>query len=159
MVSPLEDMKRTMESFGKVSNSKRCRLGYHFMISFKKNDGTSKEQALKIVEEFCRKYLKDFEAVYSVHTDKEHMHCHICFNATSYITGKKYRYADGDWAEKVQPWLDGICWTHGCHTLQEDTGISTEEYEKDRKQRKRRQAHGGSHSNTNYEHTDRKSVV
>lgn len=147
---PAEDMIQTMEGFGKVSDNPHCRLAYHFTIAFKKGDGTTQAQAYKVLEEFCRTYLQGYELVFSVHDDKEHMHGHIAFNATSFATGMKYRYEDGDWAKIIQPEVDRICRKYGCHTLSEDTGISIEEYEEDRLKRKRKAPSNNRHGHCSY---------
>lgn len=136
----MEDMLETMSSYGKLNlNNTKNRLAYHFVISFKKGEEMTNDTALEIVREFCSRYLPGYESVFSAHVDKEHIHCHLCFNAVSYTSGMKYRYEDGEWAKTVQPLLDEICREHKLPTLFEDTGISIEEYDKDRKSRKRRQ--------------------
>jgi hypothetical protein len=35
-----------------------------------------------------QKYLGDYEAVHSLHIDKNHVHNHIAFYSTSFIAGK-----------------------------------------------------------------------
>ena len=35
-------------------------------------------------------YPDDYEAVFAVHTDREHMHGHLIWNSVSVTTGKKY---------------------------------------------------------------------
>ena len=55
------------------------RQGYHFVISWKPGEVT-KEQAYRIIGEFCERYLGDaYDYVYSVHTDQVHLHGHIVF--------------------------------------------------------------------------------
>lgn len=160
MMHPDGDMIRTMEHFGKVSDNPHCRLAYHFVVSFKKGDGTTGEQCYEVLDELCRKLIPGYEAVIGVHDDKEHMHGHIAFNATSFETGRKYRYEDGDWEKTIQPMLDEICKKHGCHTLSEDTGIAMEEYARDRKRKGRRKASSDRqrHGHCNYynEATDKR---
>lgn len=42
-------------------------------------------------EHFAKDVLgDDYEAVYAVHTDREHMHGHLIWNSVSMTTGKKY---------------------------------------------------------------------
>jgi len=146
----LEDMADTMSAYGKLNlDNVHSRLGYHFCISFKKGEKVSGNAAINVVKEFCEKHIPGYEAVYSVHTDKKHIHCHICFNSVSYLTGQKYRYEDGDWAKTIQPLLDEICLKNNIPTLEQDCGIPIEEYEKDRKTRKRKKA-DGTHNNSDY---------
>lgn len=134
----LADMIRTKEYYGKTSSKKSERLGYHIAISFSPEEKVSPEIALSVVGEFAEKYLgKEYEAVYSVHTDCGHMHGHICFNSVNLRTGYKYRYEDGDWAKSIQPVVDTVCQKYGLHTLSMDTGVTNEEYEQQQKEKKK----------------------
>lgn len=131
--SALNEMINTMRMHGKDSDNPKNRLGYHFTISWSPEENISPEEAFCIINEFVNEYLgKGYEAVYSVHDDKEHVHGHIAFNAVSFATGYKYRYEDGDWAKVIQPLVDGICKKYGFHTLEEDVGMSLEEMEEER---------------------------
>lgn len=129
----LSEMVRTKEHFGKTSDSRHDRLGYHFCISFPPDCGITEDVAYNILKEFCEEYLgSSYETVFAVHNDKDHIHGHLCFNSVDYKSGKKYRYENGDWASYIQPLVDSICKKHGISTLQEDTGMSIDEYEKQR---------------------------
>ena len=45
-----------------------------------------------VLEHFAKDVLSDdYEAVYAVHTDREHMHGHLIWNSVSMTTGKKYK--------------------------------------------------------------------
>ena len=35
------------------------------------------------------------EAVFAVHTDKDHLHSHLVFNSVNMINGRKYDYRKG----------------------------------------------------------------
>lgn len=127
--SALREMIHTKNHYGKTSDSPRERLGYHYTMSWSPEENISHEEAFRILQEFCEKYLgSEYEAVYSVHTDRDHVHGHICFNSVNCETGRKFRYENGDWASKIQPLVDEICREHGFHTLEEDTGVTLEEY-------------------------------
>lgn len=128
--SALEDMIRTKQFYGKDSSDKNSRTGYHWTISWSPEEHVDYYTALEIVKEFCEKQLKDYECVYSVHTDQAHTHCHIVFNSVNFNDGKKFRYEDGDWAKIFQPELDKLCKARGLHTLEDDTGMSNKEYYK-----------------------------
>lgn len=115
------------------------RLGYHMTISFSPEEQVSAETAFQVMQEFGEALVKkDYEAVYAVHTDAEHMHGHLCFSSVNMNTGRKYRYEDGDWAKIIQPITDQICMKYGLHTLEMDTGISVEAYDKLEQERKRK---------------------
>ena len=55
-------------------------------------------------------YLKDeYEAVYAVHNDKDHMHAHLIFNSVNLVTGMKYEYRKGEWKRRMQPITNKLC--------------------------------------------------
>lgn len=131
-LSALKEMIHTKNHYGKTSDSPHERLGYHFTISWSPKEHISHEEAFLILQEFSERYLgSEYEAVYSVHTDRQHVHGHICFNSVNCETGMKFRYENGDWASKIQPLVDEICKKHGFHTLEEDTGVTLDDYFKE----------------------------
>lgn len=150
----LREMIQTKEMYGKTSSVPSERLGYHLTIAFSKEEKVTPEKALQVMKDFTEEFLKsEYEAVYSVHVDKEHIHGHLCFNSVNIQTGKKFRYEDGDWAKLIQPVTDRVCERHGLNTLAMDTGMSPEEYEKERKRKKHqsfREKSQKSHSNNKY---------
>lgn len=94
-----EQMIQTKEMFGQTGK----RQGYHFVISLKPGEGT-KEQMYEIIRRFAEEFLGgEYEAVYSVHVDKEHLHGHLVFNSVNMVTGRKYDYKKGDWKRIIQP--------------------------------------------------------
>jgi hypothetical protein len=104
-----EQMVGTKELYGKMGG----RQGYHFVISCPPGEGTP-EQLLELMREFAQKFLgDDFEAVYSIHSDKEHCHGHLVFNSVNMDTGKKYEYKKGDWKHQIQPITNRLCEKYG----------------------------------------------
>ena len=96
------------------------RQGYHFVISFKPGEATE-AVAYQILKEFCEEYLGDnFDYIFSIHNDHNHMHGHIVFNSVNRMTGYKYRYINGDWEKKIQPITDKICENNGLPPLEFD---------------------------------------
>ena len=78
----------------------------------------SEEEAFKVVGEFVIKFLgKDFEAVYAIHNDTDHIHGHIIFNSVRCTTGYKYDYRNGDWEKTIHPLVNRICKEHGLSVL------------------------------------------
>jgi hypothetical protein len=115
-----EQMVGTKELYGKTGG----RQGYHIVISCPPEEGTP-EQLLELMKEFAQEFLgDDYEAVYSVHVDKEHNHGHLVFNSVNMNTGKKYEYKKGDWKYKIQPITNRLCEKHGL-------SIMPAEYSKD----------------------------
>ncbi len=114
-ISPYEDFMRTKEEFHK----KGGRQGYHFVISFSDADQqkVTQQMAYEIAQEFAAEYLKDYEVVFAAHNDTEHMHAHLIFNAVNILDGKKYHYADGDWARYIQPLVNRLCEKYDLSTI------------------------------------------
>lgn len=108
----LSQMLRTKEAFGKTGG----RQAYHVIISFKENE-TDARTALEIAGRFCEEYLGDYEAVYAVHVNTNHVHAHVIFNSVSFVTGNKYHYKKKDWAKYVQPVINGLCEERGLSTI------------------------------------------
>lgn len=109
----LKNFLVTKKDFEKLDG----RQGYHFVISFAKGE-TDAPTAYSVIEKFCEEYLGDnYDYVFAVHTDKEHMHGHIIFNSVSRTSGYKYHYKKGDWTEYIQPVTDKICKEHGLRPL------------------------------------------
>ncbi len=122
----LEDMLSTKTFFGKTDK----RQGYHLIISFKEGECDA-DTAFKVVQEFVDTYLKDnYEAVYSVHTDTDHLHGHIIWNSVRFTDGYKYRYEKGDWERSIQPLVNRICEKYGLSTI-DPTEKSVDEKEWD----------------------------
>lgn len=139
----LSEMKRNFKYWHKEPKNQRDRIGYHFTISWKAGCEISAETALKITEEFCRELLNDYPLIYAVHTDKDHIHSHICFCSVSCIDGKKYRYNDNDWEKILQPVTDRLCRKYGFPTLEIDREALGEEIDaaEETKQRNGRRAY------------------
>jgi len=115
-----EQMVGTKELYGKTGG----RQGYHIVISCPPGEGTP-EQLLELMKEFAQEFLgEDYEAVYSVHSDKEHCHGHLVFNSVNMNTGKKYEYKKGDWKYEIQPITNRLCEKYGL-------SIMPAEYSKD----------------------------
>jgi len=101
-----EQMLETKKLYHKTGK----RQGYHIILSFSPEEVVTPEQALYVVEHFAKDVLgDDYEAVYTVHTDKEHMHAHLIWNSVSLITGKKYNSPKGNWKNKLQPITNKYC--------------------------------------------------
>ncbi len=114
-----EQMRETKKFFGKTNQ----RQGYHLIISFVEGEVDAKT-AFEIIGRFAKEYLgQEYEVLYAVHDNTEHIHGHVIFNSVSFRTGRKYRYEKGDWAKKIQPITNRLC---------EEYGLSTIEIEEDR---------------------------
>ena len=101
-----EQMEETKNIFHKTGK----RQGYHVIISFSPEEKVSAEQAMYVLEHFAKNLLgDDYEAVYAVHTDREHMHGHLIWNSVSMTTGKKYNSPKSNWKNHLQPITNKYC--------------------------------------------------
>ena len=101
-----EKMEETKNIFHKTGK----RQGYHVIISFSPEEKVTAEQAMYVLEHFAKDVLgNDYEAVYAVHTDREHMHGHLIWNSVSMTTGKKYNSPKGNWKNHLQPITNKYC--------------------------------------------------
>lgn len=108
-----EQMLDTKETFAKMNK----RQGYHVIISFVPGEATE-EIAFDVVERFAKEYLKDeYEAVYAVHNDKNHLHAHLIFNSVNLVTGAKYEYRKGEWKRRMQPITNKLCKEYGLEIM------------------------------------------
>ncbi len=121
-----EQMRQTKIQFGKTDQ----RQGYHMIISFAEGE-VDAPTAFEVIGKFAKEYLgQDYEALYAVHDNTEHIHGHIIFNSVGFRTGKKYRYEKGDWAKKIQPITNRLCEEYGLSTIEisEDRARPSENY-------------------------------
>ena len=93
-----EQMEETKNIFYKTGK----RQGYHVIISFSPEEKVTAEQAMYVLGD-------DYEAVYAVHTDREHMHGHLIWNSVSMTTGKKYNSPKSNWKNHLQPITNKYC--------------------------------------------------
>ena len=101
-----EQMEETKNIFNKTGK----RQGYHVIISFSPEEKVTAELAMYVLEHFAKDVLgDDYEAVYSVHTDREHMHGHLIWNSVSMTTGKKYNSPKSNWKNHLQPITNKYC--------------------------------------------------
>ncbi len=101
-----EQMEETKNIFHKTGK----RQGYHVIISFSQEEKVTAEQAMYVLEHFAKDVLgDDYEAVYAVHTDREHMHGHLIWNSVSMTTGKKYNSPKSNWKNHLQPITNKYC--------------------------------------------------
>ena len=101
-----EQMEETKNIFHKTGK----RQGYHVIISFSPEEKVTAEQAMYVLEHFAKDVLgDDYEAVYAVHTNREHMHGHLIWNSVSMTTGKKYNSPKSNWKNHLQPITNKYC--------------------------------------------------
>ena len=108
-----EQMVSTKKLFSKTDK----RQGYHIIISFEEGE-ISPDTAYEFMGLFVNEYLQgEYETVYAVHTNTDHIHGHIIFNSVNKITGNKFHYKKGDWAKEIQPITNRLCEEYGLSTI------------------------------------------
>lgn len=109
-----EQMMETKKMFQKTDK----RQGYHIILALKPGEGTP-EIAYDIARRFTEGFLGDrYEAVYTVHVDKDHIHSHIIWNSVSLLDGRKYDYKKGDWKHVIQPITNKLCEEYGLSIIE-----------------------------------------
>lgn len=107
-------------------------------MSFKPNEITS-EQAMEMAEELCHRLLKEqYQYVLAVHEDHQHIHAHIVFNNTNFVTGKTFetehnqgKKSDRAWAE-IRHISDEICIENNLSVIEHpETGKGKSHFEWD----------------------------
>lgn len=97
-----EQMQMVKELWGK-NRGRRVR---HFILSFDKSEHISYEKAMQIGFAICR-YYADYQSVYGLHTDTDHLHLHFAVNSVSYRTGKMYAEGLSDW-HRLRGYIQGL---------------------------------------------------
>lgn len=106
-------MLETKKMFGKIGG----RQSYHVIISLVPGEGTP-DQLYEMTEKFAAEFLGgEYEAVFAVHTDHEHLHSHLVFNSVNMVTGKKFQYKNGDWKYKMQPITNKLSEEYGLEIM------------------------------------------
>lgn len=90
-------------------NKRFGRQGYHFIVSYPAGEQIKDSIMLNVMDDITQELLNDeFDYVAAVHNDTDHPHGHIVFNSVNRVTGKKYRYNNGDWAKIIQPIVNRV---------------------------------------------------
>ncbi len=79
------DFIRVKKEFKKDSG----RQYIHSVLSFATGENITPEEALDFGIDFAAKIYPGHQCAVAVHTDKEHIHCHMVVNTVSYIDGSK----------------------------------------------------------------------
>lgn len=89
-----------------------------------------------VLEHFAKDVLgDDYEAVYAVHTDREHMHGHLIWNSVSMTTGKKYNSPKGNWKNHLQPITNKYCEELGLSIMPAEYSRNSKNISKDKWER------------------------
>lgn len=97
----------------------------HFILSFKKSETIGYEQLMRLGFEIC-KYYSDYQSVYGLHTNTDHLHLHFAVNTVSYKDGKMYAGGLSDWY-RLQGYIQGLL-PQWYVDLRASDGVSDREY-------------------------------
>lgn len=85
----------------------------HFVMSFDVKDNVSVETAKQIADELLKnKLFTNFQVVYAVHKDKDHIHTHFLINSVSFENGKRWHQTAED-LRNLKAFSNEICKSHG----------------------------------------------
>ena len=104
---------QTKELFNKTGG----RMYKHFVVSWHKDENITPEIALDIARQWAEKVFPEFCTLVTVHTDREHLHCHIVLNSVSMIDGHKY-HMNPEELQNAKDINDELCASYGLSITQ-----------------------------------------
>ena len=109
----LRQMILTKKRYGKTEGY----IAWHGYQSFKPEEVTPQlahEIGVKLAKEM---WGDRFEIIVTTHLDKEHLHCHFCFNSVSFRDGSKYNYSKTE-QKKLRNLSDRLCREYGLSVIE-----------------------------------------
>lgn len=109
----LRQMILTKKRYGKTGGY----IAWHGYQSFKPEEVTPQlahEIGVKLAKEM---WGDRFEIIVSTHLDKEHIHCHFCFNSVSFRDGGKYNYSKAE-RKRMMEISDRLCREYGLSVIE-----------------------------------------
>ena len=95
-----------MQAVQRIWGKEQGRQIRHFILSFHQSEAVHYEQAMKLGFEICR-YYANFQSVYGLHHDTDHLHLHFAVNTVSYLDGKMYAEGISDW-HRLRGYIPGL---------------------------------------------------
>ena len=109
----LRQMVLTKKRYGKTDGY----IAWHGYQSFKPEEVTPQlahEIGVKLAKEM---WGDRFEIIVTTHLDKEHLHCHFCFNSVSFRDGGKYNYSKTE-QRRLREASDRLCREYGLSVIE-----------------------------------------
>ena len=109
----LQQMILTKKRYGKTGGY----IAWHGYQSFKPEEVTPQlahEIGVKLAKEM---WGDRFEIIVTTHLDKEHLHCHFCFNSVSFRDGNKYNYSKAE-RKRMMDISDRLCREYGLSVIE-----------------------------------------
>ena len=110
----LRQMILTKKRYGKTDGY----IAWHGYQSFRPEEVTPQlahEIGVKLAKEM---WGDRFEIIVTTHLDKEHIHCHFCFNSVSFRDGGKYNYSKAE-RKRMMEISDRLCREYGLSVMHE----------------------------------------
>lgn len=85
-----ENAKTQMKATRMMFDKDNGRQGYHLIQSFDPDDKITPQKANEIGQELAKQVAPGHEVTVYTHTDRDHVHNHICINSVNMDTGLKY---------------------------------------------------------------------
>ncbi|WP_206631375.1 relaxase/mobilization nuclease domain-containing protein, partial [Mesorhizobium sp. M7A.F.Ca.MR.362.00.0.0] len=134
-----EDFAETRHYFDKTDG----RQAMHFVLSFHPNElpntPDNYEKCLEIGMNLAAQISKGHESGCFVHSDQEHLHCHIVTNSVNYENGRKFHMEKNKDLVLFRHISDQICKEYGIEPLESYKG----EHVQEKNAEKRIKARGG----------------
>ena len=109
----LRQMLLTKKRYGKTDGY----IAWHGYQSFKPEEVTP-QLAYEIGVKLAKEMWGDrFEIIVTTHLDKEHIHCHFCFNSVSFRDGGKYNYSNAE-RKRMMEISDRLCREYGLSVIE-----------------------------------------
>lgn len=109
----LRQMILTKKRYGKTDGY----IAWHGYQSFRPEEVTPQlahEIGVKLAKEM---WGDRFEIIVTTHLDKEHIHCHFCFNSVSFRDGGKYNYSKAE-RKRMMEISDRLCREYGLSVIE-----------------------------------------
>ena len=109
----LRQMLLTKKRYGKTDGY----IAWHGYQSFRPEEVTPQlahEIGVKLAKEM---WGDRFEIIVTTHLDKEHIHCHFCFNSVSFRDGGKYNYSKAE-RKRMMEISDRLCREYGLSVIE-----------------------------------------
>ncbi|EAD8886669.1 hypothetical protein AL416_01250 [Listeria monocytogenes] len=115
-------------TLGQNSRSGGINKAYHIIQSFKPEE-TSPEQAHEIGKQLLEQHLQGkYEYILTTHIDKEHIHNHVIFCASSFMDHKKYNDCTKTYYQ-LREASDVLCIEHGLSVIPPNQNKGKSHYE------------------------------
>lgn len=104
----IEDMITCKRAYHKTDGKQ----GEHLVISFPSDFDKTPEELLDIIREIVSTVYPEYQSVFAVHLDSNHLHSHILINSVSYKDGKKFSQGPPD-LNRAKLKMNDILYKHG----------------------------------------------